>query len=166
MRAIKQVIHYPDTNSVEATWVDRETISGEMEDGTPLAMDKDVQIRCHSYADVQMQMFRDDVATYGGDISEYEALIAEVEANIQPPVPAPVIIPSAVTMRQARLALLQSDLLSQVNTAVAAADEATKITWEFSTEVQRGNALVATLTVALGLTEQQVDDLFVLAATL
>jgi hypothetical protein len=72
----------------------------------------------------------------------------------------------AVTMRQARLALFQSDLLSQVNTAVAAADEATKITWEFSTEVQRGNALVATLTVALGLTEQQVDDLFVLAATL
>lgn len=75
-------------------------------------------------------------------------------------------VPSVVTMRQARLALLQSGLLAQVNTAVAAADEATKITWEFSTEVHRENALVATLASALGLTESQLDDLFTLAATL
>ena len=71
-----------------------------------------------------------------------------------------------VTMRQARLALLQSGLLSQVNAAVAAADEATKITWEFSSEVQRGHPFVATLAAALNLSEAQIDDLFTLAATL
>lgn len=74
--------------------------------------------------------------------------------------------PSTVTMRQARLALLQSNLLEQVNAAVAAADEATKITWEFSSEVQRGHPFVATLAAALNLTEAQLDDLFTLAASL
>jgi hypothetical protein len=78
----------------------------------------------------------------------------------------PEPIPSVVTMRQARLALLQTGMLAQVNAAVAAADEATKITWEFSSEVQRNNALVATLAAALSLTDQQLDNLFALAATL
>jgi hypothetical protein len=91
--------------------------------------------------------------------------------NVQPPdlpeyVPEVIAVPAVVTMRQARLALLQVGLLSQVNTAVAAADEATKITWEFSSEVQRNNALVSTLAAALTLTSQQLDDLFTLAATL
>jgi hypothetical protein len=72
MSILKQVIHYPKTNSIEATWVE---VSGETE----------TVIRCHSYADVQMDMFRDDIATYGGNVSEYESLIATVESNIQPP---------------------------------------------------------------------------------
>lgn len=75
-------------------------------------------------------------------------------------------IPTIVTMRQARLALLASGLLPTVNAAVAAADDATKITWEFSSEVQRSNPLIATLAAALMLTEEQLDDLFTLAASL
>lgn len=79
--------------------------------------------------------------------------------------PQPVI-PSTVTMRQARLALLQSGLLSQVNSAVAAADEATKITWDYSSEVHRNHPFVAALAAALNLTEAQLDGLFTLAASL
>ncbi len=79
---------------------------------------------------------------------------------------APVAVPQIVTMRQARLALLQTGLLASVNSAVAAADDATKITWEFSGEVQRNNSLVSTLATALNLTDAQLDDLFTLAATL
>lgn len=75
-------------------------------------------------------------------------------------------VPLVVTMRQARLALLQTGMLASVNSAVAAADEATKITWEFSSEVQRGHPFVATLAAALNLTEAQLDDLFTLAASL
>jgi hypothetical protein len=75
-------------------------------------------------------------------------------------------VPAVVTMRQARLALLQTGMLAQVNAAVAAADDATKITWEFSSEVQRGNPLVSTLTAVLSLSDQQIDDLFSLSATL
>jgi len=77
-----------------------------------------------------------------------------------------VSVPSIVTMRQARLALLQTGMLASVNAAVVAADEATQIAWEFSGEVQRRNPLVSTLSIALGLTDAQLDDLFTLAATL
>jgi len=65
---LKSVIHYPGTNSVEATWVDAD----------------DKQVRCHSYADVQMDMLRADL---GADSASYADLIATVEANIKPPVP-------------------------------------------------------------------------------
>lgn len=83
--------------------------------------------------------------------------------------PAPRV-PAAVTMRQARLALLGANLLSSVDTAIDALPEPTKsaarIEWEYSNELQRGNALVAALTPALGLTSEQVDALFIAASTL
>ena len=77
-----------------------------------------------------------------------------------------MLIPTVVSMRQARLALLQSGLLETVNTAIAAGGEADKITWEYATEVNRTDALVSNMAAALGLTEAQLDQLFTLAASL
>ena len=74
MIALKEVIHDTKTNSVEATWIDA--------DGK--------QIKCHSYADVQMDMFRADVLALGGNIAEHEAMIAAVEAAIVPYVAPPI----------------------------------------------------------------------------
>lgn len=75
-----------------------------------------------------------------------------------------------VSMRQARLALLQTGLLSQVQGAIDAlespAKEAAQIEWEYATGVERNSQLVQILSPALELTEQQLDDLFTLAATL
>lgn len=85
-------------------------------------------------------------------------------------VAAPLPVPAMVTMRQARLALLQNGMLTQVNTAVAnmpgAAGDAARIEWEFSSTVERNRPLVQSVPGALGLTESQLDDLFRLAATL
>lgn len=79
-------------------------------------------------------------------------------------------VPQSVTMRQARLALVQTGMLTQVNTAVAAMPgaqgDAARIEWEFSSTVERNRPLVQALGAALGLTEAQLDDLFRLAATL
>jgi hypothetical protein len=79
----------------------------------------------------------------------------------------PVVVPAAVTMRQARLALLGAGLLPAVETAIDAMTEPTKsaarIEWEYSNELQRGNALVAALGPALGLTGAQIDQLFIAA---
>lgn len=86
---------------------------------------------------------------------------------VAPSKPEPVNpIPSIVSMRQARLALLQSNLLAQVDAAVSAGTEADKITWEYATEVNRNDTLVQNLSVALNLTEQDLDNLFTLAASL
>ena len=82
------------------------------------------------------------------------------------PVPPPVVIPTVVSMRQARLALLQAGLLATVDAAVAAGGEADKITWEYATEVNRNSPLVTNMAAALNLTSQQLDNLFTLAASL
>lgn len=88
-----------------------------------------------------------------------------------PAEPPPMVVPSAVTMRQARLALRRAGLIDSVDPAIAAiADPGTRrdaqIEWEFSNELQRANPFVATLGSALGLTSAQVDALFVQAAGL
>lgn len=93
--------------------------------------------------------------------------------DAQPPalpeyVPAVVAVPEVVTMRQARLALLGAGLLAQVNTAVAnmpgTEGDAARIEWEYAQEVHRDSPLVATLSVALGLTDETLDNLFKVAA--
>ncbi len=87
-----------------------------------------------------------------------------------PPIVPPVVVPEQVTMRQARLALLGADMLTQVNAAVAAmpspAGDAARIEWEFSSEVQRHRQLVAALGGILGLTDAQLDQLFITASKL
>lgn len=78
--------------------------------------------------------------------------------------------PRVVTMRQARIALARSGLLPSVDAALAAmtgtAGDEARIEWEFSSMVERDRPLVQSLAVGLGLTDQQLDDLFALAASL
>lgn len=85
------------------------------------------------------------------------------------PAPAPVV-PSFVTMRQARLALLGAGKLAAVDTAIASlsspAKEAAQIEWEYSNEVQRHNGFVAQLGPALGLDSAALDGLFIAAGGL
>lgn len=85
------------------------------------------------------------------------------------PMPAPPpTIPQAVTMRQARRALLSAGKLATVNAAIAemtgVQGEAARIDWEFSNEVKRDEPLVSALGAALGLTRAQLDGLFIAAA--
>lgn len=104
-------------------------------------------------------------ATHTAELAAKDAEIARLTALI----PAPVIVsgvPQTVTMRQARLALLASGLLDDVTAAVAGAGEAAKIEWEYASDVSRNAMLIQTLGGALGLTDEQLDGLFVLAATL
>lgn len=82
----------------------------------------------------------------------------------------PMVVPSSVTMRQARLALHATGLLSQVETAIDALPEPSRtearIEWDFSSEVFRDRDFVKMLGASLGLTSEQMDDLFITAATL
>ena len=80
------------------------------------------------------------------------------------------LVPSEVTMRQARLALLGAGKLTLVDAAIDALPEpqrsAARIEWEYSSAVQRHNGFVEALGPALGMTPEQIDALFVAAAAL
>jgi hypothetical protein len=80
-----------------------------------------------------------------------------------PPPPPPPIEP--ITMRQARLELLNIGKLDDVDAALAAIPDeqqrkAAQIEWEYATIIERNAPLVISLTPALGLTETEMDDLF------
>lgn len=89
-----------------------------------------------------------------------------------PPViqPAAVVVPSSVSMRQARLALLAGGKLQAVNDAIASmegvAGEAARIEWEYASSVERNSELVAGMGVALSMTSADLDNLFIEAAKL
>ena len=93
------IIKYDNANALEATWLREltpEVITPEVldEEGNVTETSKVTaatyeQIASIAYADTQMDLLRADVVKYGGDLTEYEDLIAEVESNIQPYV-APV----------------------------------------------------------------------------
>lgn len=93
----------------------------------------------------------------------------EVAAHLDPG-DAQSFVPASVTMRQARLALHAAGLLSQVEAAIDALPETprteARIEWDFSSEVFRDRDLVKMLGASLGLTSEQLDDLFITAATL
>lgn len=79
-------------------------------------------------------------------------------------------VPQIVSMRQARLALLDAGLLDDVEAAIITMAEpqraATQIEWEYSTEVNRTSPTTAMLAGVLGLTDEQIDELFRQAAGL
>ena len=112
-----------------------------------------------------MTMFAEIISAAGREVRELTA--DEIAAFEQAPPPA---IPQSVTPRQARLALLQSGLLEAVESAIATmegdAGRAARIEWEFSQEIRRDNAMLQSVQAALGLTDDQVNDLFILASTI
>lgn len=97
-------------------------------------------------------------------ITEQEAeAIRDANKPIQP-------VPQSVTMRQARLALLQAGKLQAVNNAIASMTgpqgEAARIEWDYSNEVKRDQLLTISLAQSIGMTESEMDALFIEAAKL
>jgi hypothetical protein len=117
-----------------------------------------------------------NVLSPGADLTgQDDRVVAVANATWTPDVLAgnpPVVptVPQQVTMRQARLALLDAGLLQTVNDTIAAmtgeAGDSARIEWEFSSTVERNRALVQSLGPALGLTDEQLDNLFIAASKL
>ena len=92
--------------------------------------------------------------------NEAEFLTLLEGADLRQPGP----VPQAVTMRQARLALLAAGKLGAIAAAISALPspqkEAAAIEWEYSQEVQRHNGFVSLLAPVLGMDAAALDDLF------
>lgn len=82
------------------------------------------------------------------------------------PASLPPSVPDRVSPRQARLALLAANKLTDANAAVEQAGEATKLAWEFSTYVLRNDPDVIALAAAIGIDATALDTLFIEAAKL
>lgn len=83
-----------------------------------------------------------------------------------PYVPDVIGVPQEVTMTQARLALLQYDVLDQIEAVIPTLGRAAQIEWEYRPSIHRNHALVTTIKQQFGWTDALLDELFTLAATL
>jgi hypothetical protein len=111
---------------------------------------------------------RKPVMQYGEPVQVWEVVdFTEAELSVKLEARRALMV---VTMRQARLALLQQGLLASIQPAIDALDEphrsGANIEWEYSQEVERNRPFVELLSQALGLTDDDLDALFELAATL
>ena len=91
---------------------------------------------------------------------------AEAGEVIDTVIPPPPVVPQSVTPLQARRALLAAGLLDDVEAYVALQDQAVRLAWDYALEVRRDNAIIVAAAAALGWSAQQLDQLFIQAATL
>lgn len=102
------------------------------------------------------------VATLAAKDAQIVALQAQVGAYT-PPASA---LGTTVTARQIRLALTQVGLRAQVEAAVAAGDQALKDWYEYANEFERNHSIVIAMGETLNVSDNELDQLFALAATL
>lgn len=93
------------------------------------------------------------LATFEADPA---ACVAATGNGINAPVPA------SITASQARVALHRAGLLASVTALVdnPATDQEIKIFWEYEVNLDRASPALNAMAAALGLTAEQVDDLF------
>lgn len=103
------------------------------------------------------------------DFAAYQQWLSEGNTPEPAEPPSPIVITS-VTMRQARLALLQNNWLDQVESAInqlpSPQKERALIEWEYSNAVERNKGVVSMIAPALGLSDDDVDALFLAASKL
>lgn len=88
----------------------------------------------------------------------------ELDAIAEAPKPTASI--ASISPRQIRQALTRAGLRTSVEAAVSAGDQDLQDWWEFSTTFERLHAQVVAMGAALGQTDEQLDALWVLGASL
>lgn len=82
--------------------------------------------------------------------------------------PAPVavqkIVPQVISRFQARAALMDAGILADVEIAVAGAGPLAQLAWAEAIEWRRDSHTISVISDALGLSDEDLDDLFIAAA--
>mgnify|MGYP007100088042 CR=1 FL=1 len=92
------------------------------------------------------------------EIATLTAEVARLTALIPPPVD-PNAVPAMITRTQARLVLHRAGLLDKVLEIIASGGVEAQI-WYEANEWYRASPVLAGMALALGFTDEQVDDLF------
>lgn len=77
-----------------------------------------------------------------------------------------IYVPKSISRRQLKLALNSLGLLSAVETYVSGADVNTQISWAETLDFERTNPMVLACASILHKTEDELDDIFILAGSL
>lgn len=86
------------------------------------------------------------------------------DGNLIPAPAEPDPVPGAVSSVQAQIQLLRAGLLDQVKALVTQGSDEMKLWFEKASSWQRANPYVAQIGTVLGLSAEQIDDLFRSAA--
>lgn len=105
------------------------------------------------------------VSSLSTEKATLQARVAELEAQIASGVDGNGV-PNAITPLQGRLSLKRAGLLEAVESAIVTANGETQIWWEYATIWHRNHSLLNALAASLGLTSEQVDELFVVAGAI
>lgn len=132
----------------------------------------DLFATCEEYGEIPMTLNLVDtedihtfVKTDGSEVPLEEYCKTQYIAPYVEPEPIPEPIPKVITMRQARLQLLEVGLLDDVEASVAL-DRKSQIEWEYANEVYRESPLIESVKGALSLTDEQIDEMFMKASKL
>ena len=132
----------------------------------------DLFATCEEYGEIPMTLNlvdTEDIHTFvkadGSEVPLEEYCKTQTIAPYVEPKPLPEPIPQAITMRQARLQLLDVGLLDDVE-ALVALDRKSQIEWEYANEVYRQNPLIESVKETMSLTDEQIDDMFLSASKL
>lgn len=132
----------------------------------------DLFATCKEFGEIPMTLNisdTEDIHTFWDGKKEYlleqYCLTQTIASYVAPEVI--VVVPTSITQRQCRLMLVQ---IGKYQEAVAfienSEDDEIKIEWEYASTIERNNPLVSTLGEQLGLTKEQLDNLFVEASKL
>lgn len=142
-----------------------EVTPAQPETTTPGAITR-TDLKHVSYHPTQLHLLQADADAMGTPLEDHAEILIPWVASYVPPEPEPEPVPQVLTMRQARLVLLAAGLLDDVEAAVAAADRATQIEFEYATEMRRDWPTLVAMATALGMDAAQLDDLFIEGAKL
>ena len=77
----------------------------------------------------------------------------------------PKVVPRSITPLQSKLQLLEVGLLDDVDVMIAT-DRKVQLYWEYASVIERDNDVLLLMAGQLGLTEDQLDELFINASKL
>ena len=75
----------------------------------------------------------------------------------------PKVVPQSITPLQAKLQLLKLGLLDEVE-ALVTGDRTAQLYWEYASVVERDNSVLLLIANSIGLTSEQVDEMFIEAS--
>lgn len=131
----------------------------------------DLLATCQEFGEIPMTLNitdTEDIHTFWDGKKEYPLEEYCLTKTIAPYIKLKVVfIPTSITQRQCRLMLHKMDKYKEVVTFIEnSEDDTIKIEWEYASTIERNNPLVSTLGEQLGLTKEQLDNLFVEASKL